>query len=226
MPGDSVRSIEELSSRLKSVGGRLARLQTLRDQVYLELGDKTKEVEALSETVIRVSKVEELFRALMDSLVLNQVKAIEGMVTEGLQTIFHDQDLHFEAEVSVKYSKVNIDFYIRQGKADDPLAIRGKPLDSFGGGPTSVSSLLLRVLTLLRLKKFPLLLLDETLAAVSDEYTENTGRFLSALSEKMGVPLLMITHKPAYLDHAKSAYRCNEASDDEGYRSLSLRKAT
>jgi chromosome segregation ATPase len=190
------------------------------------LDDKKAEVEDLSAQIVTLSKVEELFRALMDALVLKQVRAIEKMVTEGLQTIFHDQDLRFEAEVSVKHSKISIDFYFRQGREGDPLTIRGKPLDSFGGGPTSVASLLLRVLALLRLKKFPLLLLDETLAAVSDEYTEKTGQFLRALSTKMGVPLLMITHKPAYLDHATRAYRCSEVTSDDGVRQLQLKRAS
>lgn len=225
MSSDAICTLEELRPRLKSVSGRLSRSQALRDQLKEDLVDKQAEVRDLSAKVTSLSKVEELFRALMDAMVLKQVQAIEKTVTEGLQSIFHDQDLYFQAEVRPKYSKISIDFYLRQGKEDDPLAIRGKPLDSFGGGPSSVASLLLRVLTLLRLKKFPLLLLDETLAAVSDEYTDKTGQFLQTLSSKMSLPLLMITHKPAYLDHATQAYRCSE-SDDGETRYLQLKKAT
>jgi ABC-type iron transport system FetAB ATPase subunit len=180
----------------------------------------------LSARIVLLSQVEELLRALMDALVLKQVRAIESMVTEGLQSIFHDQDLHFEAEVSPKYNKISIDFFIRRGAKDSPLAIRGKPLDSFGGGPTSVSSLLLRVLALMSLKRFPLLLLDETLAAVSEEYTDKTGQFLRTLATKLDVPLLMITHKPAYLDHATQAYRCAEVTNDDGTSYLQLKKAS
>lgn len=224
MPGDEVLSVEELSPRLKAAGGKLSRLQTLRDQLKGDLDRKRSEVEDLSAQIVLRSKVEELFKALIDALVMNQVQAIETMVTEGLQTIFFDQDLKFEAEVRPKYNKVSIEFFIKQLEKGG-LEIKGKPLESFGGGPASVASLLLRVLTLLRLQKHPLLLLDETLGAVSDDYTDNTGRFLQVLSAKMKVPILMITHKPAYLDHAQTAYRCQEV-EEGGQRRIELKKAS
>lgn len=224
MSSDQVLPVEGLESRLKAVSGRVSRLRVLRDQLRDDLGQKRSEVERLSAQILLRSKVEELFRALIDALVMNQVKAVESMVTEGLQTIFVDQDLHFEAEVRPKYNKVSIDFFIKQLEVGG-LEVRGKPLESFGGGPASVASLLLRVLALVRLKKFPLLLLDETLGAVSDEYTDSTGKFLQVLSDKMSVPILMITHKPAYLDHAQTAYRCQEV-EESGRRFIQLKKAS
>jgi ABC-type iron transport system FetAB ATPase subunit len=171
----------------------------------------------------KLAKVNELFRVLMDKLVLDQVAGIEAVVTEGLGTIFLDQTLAFEAEVGQKYNKIAIDFLIRQG-ADDEMAVRGHPLESFGGGPASVASLVLRLLALLRLKKWPLLLLDETLAAVSDEYTEQAGLFLRKLAETSGIDLLMITHKQSYLDHANVAYLGTEEVQGDGTWSLGLKR--
>lgn len=225
MPGDSLHSIEELTSRAAAVGERLARLQALRDRGLKDLESKRQEVLQLTETVEQLSKVEELFKALMDALVVKQVQTVETVISEGLQTIFHDQDLHFESEVSQRYNKVAIDFFIRQGRQDDPLAIRGKPMASFGGGPTSIASFILRLLTLLKLKKYPLLLMDETLSAVSDDYVDATGRFLQTLSQRLGIPILLIIHKPAYLDHADVAYRGQEELNENGTRSLQLRRS-
>lgn len=221
MSGDAVHAIE---GRLKRVTDRVIRLQAIRDQTQEDLSDKKAEVRRLSDLVDKLTKTEELLRALMDAMVVDQVRAIEGVVTEGLQTIFHDQDLRLEAEIGTKYNKVSIDFYLRQGSPDDPLSIRGKPLESFGGGPASVSSLVLRVLAILRLKRYPILLLDEALGAVSDDYTEATGAFLRALAAKMGVPILMITHKPAFLDHSDVAYRSQEVEAEDGTRFLQMKK--
>jgi ABC-type thiamine transport system ATPase subunit len=82
----------------------------------------------------------------------------------------------------------------------------------------------LRLLALLRLKRWPLLLLDETLAAVSDEYVDQAGLFLRKLAETTGINLLMITHKQSYLDHAKVAYQGVEDTEEDGSWSLGLRR--
>jgi hypothetical protein len=187
----------------------------------VKLSETTTEVVALGLEIEKFLKVEELFRVLMDQLVVQQVRALEAVVTDGLQTIFVDQDLHFESDIEAKYGKVSIDFQLRQGGLDHPLSIRGKPLESFGGGTSSVISLILRVLTLLKLKRLPFLVLDETLLAVSDEYVAATGKFLEALARTMNLHFLLITHKPAYLDHSNRAYQGREevvAADQRALR--------
>lgn len=95
-------------------------------------------------------------------------------------------------------------------------------MDSFGGGPASIASLILRILTVMRLKLWPLLLLDETLAAVSADYVDQTGLFLERLTQKMGVDVLLVTHKPAFLDHANVTYQCAEVMGEDGARHLKL----
>lgn len=94
-------------------------------------------------------------------------------------------------------------------------------MEAFGGGPASIISLILRVLAIRRLKKWPLLALDETLAAVSDDYVDQTGVFLRELSARTGIPILLVTHKPAFLDHAVNGYRGVEVVDG-GVRHLKL----
>lgn len=172
----------------------------------------------------KLARVEELFRALLDVLVVNRVRVLEGVVSDGFQTIFTGQNLHFESDIGPKYGKVSIDFKIRQGGGDDGIIIRGSPLGSFGGGPASVASLILRVLTLLRLKRYPFLILDEVLQAVSDEFVDPTGRFLEGLARSMGVHVLMVTHKPAYLDHATRSYQAHEESMAGGERAIRMKR--
>jgi len=182
----------------------------LRDRLTGDLAAKEAEIESLGTRIDALAKVGELFRKLMDLLVDEQVQAVRTLITDGLQAIFYDLDLSFEADILPKHNRIWIDFFIRHGQADDPLSHRGKPLESFGGGPSSVASLVLRIITLLKLKRFPLLFLDEALGAVSDEYTERTGLFLNKLSAETGIDILLVTHKPAYLDHANQAYRSSE----------------
>jgi chromosome segregation ATPase len=206
---------------VQTLNRNAAKIQAVRDQLTTEVAERHREVERLSSQIERYTKVGELLRALMDKLVLDQVKTIEGVVSEGLQAIFFDQSLTFEAEVSQKYNKIAIDFFLRQG--DEAMVIRGHPLESFGGGPSSIASLVLRLLALLRLKRAPILLLDETLAAVSDDYIDAAGQFLRKLAASTGIDILLVTHKQAFLDHAELAYQGHESTaKEDGTWSLAL----
>lgn len=218
MSSDKIRARD----RLNAVRDRVVRLQAIRGRLQDERDSKKEELESLSQRLELLAKVGELFRALMDMLVMSHVRSIEGVVTEGLRAIFDDQALVFEAEVQHRYKKVAIDFYLRQDH--ERVSVRAHPLEAFGGGPSSVASLILKVLAMHRLGKWPLLVLDETLAAVSDDYIDQTGVFLKSLAEKTGFSILLVTHKPGFLEHADVAYRANERRSAEGARQLELQR--
>jgi hypothetical protein len=220
MQVDALRSKQKL--RLKAVAESAASAQVLRNRIQQDLDARILEVEGLTLRLDILTKVGELFRALLDRLVLDHVRSIERVVSDGLRTIFYDQDLAFEAEVSQRYNKIAIDFVIRQD--NERVPVRGHPLESFGGGPASIASLILRVIAILRLKRWPFLALDETLAAVSDDYVDQTGLFLRKLAESTGLSILLVTHKQAFLDHASIAYRGTTVIDDDGSRHLKLQR--
>lgn len=214
-------AIQGLKRRVKDLGDRVTRAKALRDSLQSNLKDVEQEVSELSARTLLLLKVGELFRVLMDRLVSDRVHAIEKLVTDGLQTIFFDQRLVFEAEIGVKYNKTSVEFSFRQGEG--PLAISGNPLDAFGGGPASIASLLLRVMAVLKMKRFPLLVLDETLAAVSDEYVDASGQFLNQLAKIAHVDVLLVTHKASFLERAHKAYQGSEVERAD-LRSLVLRE--
>jgi len=224
MQGDTHHAGHGLTSaqRVRALGESAARLQAVRDQAVGDLDIRSKEVEALATKIDVLAKVSELFRALMDKLVLDHVKSIESVVTEGLHSIFQDQELSFEAEVAHRRSLIAIDFFIRQ--EGTKIAVRGHPLEAFGGGPASIASLVLRLLAMLRLKRWPILLLDETLAAVSDDYVDQTGRFLEKLATTTGIPILLVTHKQTYTDHATVAYSGTEVSGAGNERQIQIQR--
>jgi chromosome segregation ATPase len=221
-PHHDLDGLTDWQKRVQALNRSSARLQAVRDHISDDLEARRREVESLAVRVERLTKVGELLRSLMDKLVLDQVKTIEGVVTEGLRTIFFDQQLVFEAEVAQRYNKVAIDFFFKQGEST--VAVRGHPLESFGGGPSSIASLVLRLLSLLRLKKAPVLFLDETLAAVSDEYLDAAGQFLKKLAASTGIDILLVTHKQALLDHADLAYQATAETGDQATWSLVLRR--
>ncbi len=226
MQGDPLHVVHDLSdwrTRVQVLNRNAARLQAVRDQIASDLEAKKREVEGLTSLIERLSLVGELLRALMDKLVLDQVKTIEGIVTEAVKNIFTDQQLVFEAEVSQKYNKVAIDFFFRQGQ--DSFVIRGHPLESFGGGPATIASIVLRLLTILRLKRTPVLFLDETLGAINgEEYIETAGQFLTKLAAQTGIDILYVSQKQGFVDHANVAYQAVSETHEGGSWTLGLKR--
>lgn len=211
MSSDTLLDLNGIAKRVGLLKDRKAHLTTLRDKLQDDLSEKELEVKKLSRKIDLLAMVSELFRRLMDSLVDKQVKSVEKVATNGLQTIFPDLNLSLESEVGPKYNKISVEFFLRRGQG--PTSHRGRPLRAFGGGPASVISLIFRVLTIKKLGLYPFLLLDESLGAVSDEYIDLTSRFLKSLSAKTGIDILLVTHKPAFAEHSSTTYRCQELVD-------------
>jgi hypothetical protein len=220
----NVHDVADLTRRTDLVVQKAVKLHTLRDSVQSDADSCAKKIRDLDAEIEILSKVGELFHILMDQLVNQQVRSVERVATEGLHTVFHDLNLSLESDVGPKYNKISVEFAIRRGTLDDPFSHVGPPLDSFGGGPSSVVSLILRILAIKKLKLWPFLILDESLAAVSDDYVDAAGRFIRDLADRLGFDVLLVTQKTAFLDHAHSAYRCQEEEVSDGTH-LVLRRA-
>lgn len=223
MPSDQSSTVSGLRARLRAVDTRLSKATALRDRMASEMSRKQAEIAELEVKSEQLAKVVILLRQLLDKMVDKQIRLVEDVATEGLRSVFYDQVLALEAEVTQKYNRTHIEFFIRQGAKDDPMSHRGSPLASFGGGPSSVASLALRVLAVLRLKLFPFLALDEALGAVSPEYVEPTSRFIRGLSQKMGIDTFMVTQEHSFVEHADRAY--SGSSEEVGdLQRLTLRR--
>lgn len=193
---------------MKALTQRASRIQALRDQVREELDTRCQEIDKLSVRIDVLAKVGELFRALMDKLVMSHVRSVESVITDGLRSIFFDQTLTFEAEIATRRDRICIDFFIRQERGTH--VVRGRPLTNFGGGPATIASFVLRLLVLMKLKRAPMLFLDETLSAISPEYIDQTGLFLKKLAASTGTPILLVTQQHAFIDSASVAYTASE----------------
>lgn len=211
MSSDAVHAVQGLTPtvRVQALRERVTRLQTIRDTIRADLQRKKADSDRLRQRGEVLTKVVELYRVLMDRMVLSHTRSMETLVTEGFKAIFHDQKLAFRIDVTSKWNRVALEFVIIKGDPDNG-GVEGEPLTSFGGGPSSVASLILKVLTLLKLRRRGLLVLDETLLAVSEEYVEQTSKFLQSLATKSNLPTLLITHNHAFADHAQQVYLSSE----------------
>jgi len=198
LPAPPSASIATLRANLQRAEGR-------RDEVDRRLKGVKAEIRTLEAEDEILDLVGGLFRTMMDGEVTDSVKAVERLLTEGLQAVFEDMHLEAEARVELQRGKVSVDLVTVQTEPDGTKT-EGDPKDAYGGSVATVESVLLRVIVVLRRGLRPLLLLDESLGAVADHYVPKVGKFLSLLCDRVGMDVLAVTHNPTLVEVADHAY--------------------
>lgn len=214
--------MEKLNQLLGSFDGLYSdfvRVQTIRNSETKKLDELHNIIDDLVSKQEVLDKVSELFRRLIDQEVIDNAKTAEGLLTEGLKAIFDDLDLSARANVDVQRGKVSVELLTVQTE-NDGTQTEGLSTDAYGGSVTTVQSVLLRIVVLTRRGMRPLLLLDESLAAIAESYVPRVGEFLSLLSERLGLDVLAVTHNPALIEQAKTAYRIQKKEGEATFTKI------
>jgi len=196
----------DLATRLQSTRSTLDVLRGRRDAAASRLSKARAEVLRLEgeEEVADLSGG--VLRTLIDDEVTLSVKAVEELLTDGLRAVFEDQDLSVRADVDVQRGKVSVDLITVQRQADGTVT-EGLSREAFGGAVTTVQSVLLRTIVIVRRGLRPVMFLDETLPAFDANYVGNMGAFLRSMCAKLGMDILLVSHNPAMVEAADRAYR-------------------
>ena len=211
--------MEELTARLDSLRGNLSRVAALRDSAAHSLAEAQHQIGALEAEGEVLDRVADLFRTLIDREVVDNAKTVESLLTEGLQAIFDDLDLSVRSEIDIQRGKVAVDLLTVQQEPDGTVT-EGNSVDAYGGSVATVQSVLLRIVVLNRRGLRPLLLLDESLGAVAEHYVPRVGQFLSLLCERMGLDVLAVSHNPALVEAATTAYRIKKSDGIASFRKV------
>lgn len=209
---DLTLSITSLRSKLDRVVGQCDAL-TLR---VSKVKDDITRLEA-EERLADMSA--NLIRLLIDKEVSIGVKAVEELLTEGLQAVFDDQNLSVRADVDVQRGKVSVDFITVQ-KHSDGTVTEGLSREAFGGAVTTVQSVLLRLIVTLRRGLRPIAFLDETLPAFDSNYVHNMATFLRTLCNRLDMDILLVSHNPAMVEAADHAYRIQKVNGAASFKRL------
>ena len=196
----------EACTTAASLRSRLDRVVGRREDVSRRIASTEKSIQDLENEEHLCQLVAELFRRMIDAEVNAGVQAVESLLTEGLSAVFSDQQISVRSEVGVSRGKVSVDLITTQKQADGTIS-EGTTIDAFGGAVTTVQSVLLRLIVVMRRGLRPVLLLDESLPAFDANYVDAMGRFLRLLCERMGVDILLVTHNPALVEASHRAYR-------------------
>ena len=150
----------------------------LRDAVNRQVSDNDRQIKSLENEEELLDLVANLIRQLIDAEVTDGVKAVEKLQSEGLAEVFYDQNLAVRAEVEESRGKVSVTL-LTTTELKSGAIVEGVADQSFGGSVLTMQSILMRITVIFRRGLRPLLLLDETLTAVADQYIDRAIRFLS-----------------------------------------------
>lgn len=194
------------SSRLRRVRSDLDVLRGRRDAAAARLSKVRTDVARLEAEEEVADLSGGVIRTLIDDEVTLSVKAVEDLLTDGLRAVFEDQDLSVRADVDVQRGKVSVDLVTVQRQSDGTVT-EGLSREAFGGAVTTVQSVLLRTIVIVRRGMRPVMFLDESLPAFDANYVGNMGAFLRSLCAKLGMDILLVSHNPAMVEAADRAYR-------------------
>ena len=210
------------TSSFDSLCTDFARAEALQEAAEKRLKDTEKLILSLEAEDEVLDRVADLFRTLIDREVVDNAKTVESLLTEGLQAIFDDLDLSVRTEIDVQRGKVAVDLITVQ-KEPDGTTTEGGSIDAYGGSVATVQSVLLRIVVINRRGLRPLLLLDESLGAVAEHYVPRVGQFLSLLADRMGLDVLAVSHNPALVEAANTAYRIQKKDGKAAFRKIGRR---
>ena len=199
-----------MKARIETTLSRIHEANIIRKQIQKNFDGLEEEITHLSSEIKILDKVVELFKHLLDELIVDNVKKVEDLVTYGLKVAFPDQDLQFKAEVKKGKGKVGIEFNtIKDGK------IVGEAIETFGGSVVVVESFLLRLIVIIKLALKRILVLDESFDAVDPEYSLNVSELLKEMCEKLHFDILLVTHNAALPEFAHHIYKAVEDPKNE-----------
>lgn len=177
----------------------LKTLENRKTQIQEEINRKEKESSWCRERLTHLHIAEKILQDVVEKVSKQNLLKIESFVNRALSLIFTDMNLSFKIEQDVKRGNNVYSFEILK---DD---IRGS-IHSFGGGVIAVISVVLKILFNIVTKRFPLLVLDETLSFLAVNYIPAMSEFLKTLSKEFNIPILLVTHQKEFAVAADNCF--------------------
>jgi hypothetical protein len=199
---------QSLNAKIQELSDVTNRLVGERAALLRKQAEKMDELKSLKDGQVELQKTKVVLDDLIKKFIGFQLDKIQEYVTWGLNTVIDDQNLKFDCNVITKNNKPWVELNTKNDRG-----ISENAMDAFGGSVAQIESLVLRVLAILQLKLYPLLVMDESLNAVSTQYLNNTSKLLNELSKQLGIKILLVTHNTEILAHANKVYRANETKN-------------
>jgi DNA repair exonuclease SbcCD ATPase subunit len=203
-------TVSEIEAFLRQEEDIYARKAGEAISVIRDLQSKQEEVESLKARIEYLDRIAVVLSSYADERQAVVQHQIEGIVTQGLRTIF-GEDLAFKVVNKMVGRRPEIDFMLVSRHGDTELET--SILDARGGGVAAVAGFLLQaVLVLLVPNQTPVLFLDEVFSQVSVDFLPAVSSFIRELVDRTDLQVVMVTHSDVFTDDADRVYRFTQSN--------------
>ncbi len=178
---------------LEQIRKKLSPLKASSDLVIRQVKAEKDVLKVARERLKHAEEAQDLVQAVAQDVQQKVHHRIASLVTRCLRAVFGPDSYEFRVTFDRKRGKTEARLSLVRGE------LEVEPTEASGGGVVDVVSFGLRVacLMLSRPAKRKLLALDEPLKHLSEGYVQAARDLIEALSEELGVQVLMVTHREA-----------------------------
>jgi len=163
------------------------------------LSDVVSSLQSKADLLVLTEKV---LKHLIDRLAKADLERMDRLVTYGLDTVFPGRNIKFVSRLEERGKRMRVALRTVQ----DGMEVSPDSKSSV----QVVESFILRLLCMRKLGRAPIMMLDETFAAVDNTNIDNVGKLITQLSEKTGMDVLVVTHLPQFAEWGKHMYRISQ----------------
>ncbi len=183
--GELLTLASELDRKANYLSGMLSTRQdaVTRLETTLEVSKKEQ---------MLLDKVKAVLSHLMESTSHKDLQGMDALVTYGLTTVYPEKQLEFKSELVDSGKKVTVEM--------STLRSGSKASKDQHGSVSVLESLIIRVLSILKLRGARFLIADEPFAAIGSDHINNVGTLLEELARRLDMDILLVTHNPGVSD--------------------------
>jgi DNA repair ATPase RecN len=198
-------AVGDFSQEVRTLAALVTRA---REEHEHQLEVDARDLANLQKTVTLSVSAQEVLRSTARKFFTDSKAEIEDVLSQTLTRIFAD-DYRIVLEVSETSKRAKL--MVFKTGFEEPVPTK----DGTGAGVLAVASFVLRVYFIVKFNLLPLLVMDEKLVEVANQYVPVVGEFIQYLCRTYGLDIFLITHVPDLAAYADRHYVV-EASDVPG----------
>lgn len=193
--------------KLQQVKSQLELNKEQEQQLILDIANASEQVKLLDDALT-------IFKTLQDKLTHVHIEHITKLVNHALETVFNDEFIQYSIRIDTQQQRNNntAQFYLltTQGNVTTETLLQNN-----GFGIQSLIGFTLQIYFILQQKQAHILLLDESLTAISVDKLPRLKQFINEIAKQYDFHFILIAHMEALFDLADYAYNVHEGKVTE-----------
>ena len=193
------------------------RFNNIKSLIDRQIGERESIISSIEDSKLKMliaSNKEALYGKSIETLQkvsgimkTKTITNIETLITKGIHDVIGEKNLSFIVKYDSKRNFIQAQYKIHDSVANEDYNI----VDSFGGGIADIISILQRIIFVYKFNTAKIIVLDEAGKWISSCKQDDFGKFLSEISNKLGIQIILITHKNEVLAHSNKIFRVTKS---------------